>query len=190
MGQALAGEAAIAEIERCAQNGIKGIGEIRPDIQGFDLADKTIMGPIADAVTRHQLLILTHASEPVGHQYPGKGTVTPDVLYRFISSFPQLRIICAHWGGGLPFYALMPEVASALSNPFFETAASPFLYRPQILEHVMQLVGADKILFGGDYPLIAPRRIISEIKSLGLPAETENMLLGDNAQKLLGLPDN
>jgi hypothetical protein len=188
--QPQAGEAAIAEIERCARNGIKGIGEIRPDIQGFDLADQTVMGPIADAAARRQLLVLTHASEPVGHQYSGKGVVTPDVLYQFISSFPQLRIICAHWGGGLPFYTLMPEVASALSNTFFDTAASPFLYRPQIFEQVMQLVGADKILFGSDYPLIAPKRIISEIKSLGLPAETENMLLGGNAQRLLGLLDN
>src|SRR4030042_1423804 len=41
--QPLAGDKAIREIERCAQNGAKGIGEIRPDIQGFDFKDSAIM---------------------------------------------------------------------------------------------------------------------------------------------------
>ena len=188
--QPQAGDAAIAEIERCSQEGIKGIGEIRPDIQGFDPGDESVMKPIADAAAKYQLMILTHASEPVGHQYPGKGTVDPRMLYRFISAFPNLTIICAHFGGGLPFYALMPEVASALRNTFFDTAASPFLYRPQVFRFATQLVGAGKILFGSDYPLLAPRRVISEIQSIGLPGETETMLLGGNAQRLLGLSDS
>ena len=125
--QPRAGEAAIAEIERCARGGIRGIGEMRSDIQGFDLGDESLMAPIVEVVRKHGLILLTHSSEPVGHQYLGKGNITPDVLYSFISTFPDIRLVCAHWGGGLPFYALMPEVADALSNVFFDIAASPFL---------------------------------------------------------------
>ena len=101
-------EAAIAELERCAKEGIKGIGEIRPDTQLIDLTDEGIMAPFVEALCRHNLILLTHASEPVGHEYPGKGAVTPEMLYPFITRFPDLTIVCAHWGGGLPFYALMP----------------------------------------------------------------------------------
>ncbi len=180
-------EAALAEIERCARGGAKGIGEIRPDMQLLDLSDEEMMQPFIEAIARHNLILLTHASEPVGHQYPGKGGVTPEILYPFITSFPDLTVVCAHWGGGLPFYALMPEVKKALSNVFFDTAASPFLYSPPIYHQVIQLVGADRILFGSDYPLLAQGRLLEEIKSLDLAEETERLILSGNAQKLLNI---
>jgi len=183
--QPKAGDAAIAELERCAQVGARGIGEMRSDVQGFDLADKTIMKPIVDVAIKHDLIFLTHSSEPVGHQYVGKGSITPDILYSFILSFPKLKLVCAHWGGGLPFYALMPEVAKALTNVFFDTAATIWLYQPQIFQQVSDIIGIDKILFGSDYPLISPSRIIAQIQSLELAEEDKAKILGGNAQKLL-----
>jgi len=180
-------DAAVAEIERCAKAGIKGIGEMRPDIQLFDLTDEFMMAPFVEAVRKHKLILLTHTSEPIGHNYPGKGGITPDILYPFITSFPDLTIVCAHWGGGLPFYALMPEVRKAITNVFFDTAASPLLYTPQVYNQVIQLVGAERILFGSDYPLLAQGRLIEEIKALDLPEEIENLILSGNAQRLLGI---
>ncbi len=180
-------EGAVAEIERCAKAGIKGIGEMRPDIQLFDLTDEFIMAPFAEALIKHKLILLTHASEPVGHNYPGKGGITPEILYPFITAFPDLTIVCAHWGGGLPFYGLMPEVKKAMANVFFDTAASPFLYTPQVYNQVIQLVGADRIVFGSDYPLLAQGRLIDEIKALDLPEEIENLILSGNARRLLGI---
>lgn len=181
------GEAALAEIERCAKQGIKGIGEMRSDIQGFDLGDRDLLSPLVEIALKYGLLFLTHTSEPVGHLYPGKGRITPDKLFSFISLFPQLRVICAHWGGGLPFYALMPEVALVLTNTFFDTAATFFLYRPQIFEQVIKLVGTERILFGSDYPLESPARPIREINRLELPAEVKAKILGGNAQALLAI---
>ena len=180
------GDAAIAELKRCAKGGLKGIGELRPDLQMFDLRDEAIT-PIAEELIRQGLILLTHASEPVGHNYAGKGTVTPDTLYPFIASFPDLTMVCAHWGGGLPFYALMPEVKQALGNVYFDTAASPYLYHPQVYNQVIQLVGGDKILFGTDYPLLRPSRLLEEINFLNLPAETRELILSGNARRVLGI---
>ena len=180
-------EAAIAEIERCAKGGMRGVGEMRPDMQLFDLGDEEAMQPIVEALRKHKLILLTHASEPVGHDYPGKGIITPDRLYPFITNFPDLTIVCAHWGGGLPFYALMPEVKQAMKNVFFDTAASPFLYSPQVYNQVTQLVGADKILFGSDYPLLAQTQLLQEINSADLSEEAKSLILSGNAQRLLGI---
>lgn len=180
------GDAAARELERCAKAGARGIGEMRSDSQGYDLGDKKLMEPIVEIALKYRLIYLTHASEPVGHLYPGKGQITPAPLYRFISNFPELRVVCAHWGGGLPFYALMPEVAAALGNTFFDTAATVFLYRPQVFEIVANIVGADKILFGSDCPLLSPKRIMTQIESANLPAESKALILGGNAQRLLG----
>ena len=183
--QPKAGDDAIIELERCAKAGARGIGEMRSDMQGFDLTDKKIMEPLVDVAIKHDLILLTHSSEPVGHQYFGKGSITPDILYSFVMDFPDLKVVCAHWGGGLPFYALMPEVAEALNNVFFDTAATIFLYQPQIFQQVSDIIGSDKILFGSDHPLISQDRIIAQIQSLELPQEDKNKILGDNAQNLL-----
>jgi len=181
--------AAIAEIERCVQGGAKGIGEMRPDMQLFDLGDEEIVLPFVEALRKHKLILLTHASEPVGHEYPGKGIITPDTLYPFITRYPDLTIVCSHWGGGLPFYALMPEVKQAMKNVLFDTAASPFLYSSQIYHQVSQLVGADKILFGSDYPLLTQTRLLQEINAADLPEEAKRLILSGNAQRLLGIED-
>jgi predicted TIM-barrel fold metal-dependent hydrolase len=96
-----------------------------------------------------------------------------------------LKLVCAHWGGGLPFYALMPEVAGALANVLFDTAATVFLYKPEIFEQVSGIVGSDKILFGTDYPLMHQNRVFAQVQSARLPAEDKAKILGDNAQKML-----
>jgi uncharacterized protein len=180
-------DAALKEIERCAKAGIKGVGELRPDIQDFDIGDESTVGPLVAELAKHKLIMATHSSEPVGHEYQGKGGATPGLLYRLISRHPSLRLVCAHWGGGLPFYALMPEVRRALQNVYFDTAASPFLYSSRVYQQVVELVGADKVLFGTDYPLMSQRRALDEVNTLDIPAETKEMILGGNAVRLLGL---
>ena len=182
-------ESAIDEIERCVREGIKGVGEMRPDMQLLDITDDEIMEPFIEVINKHNLILLTHASEPVGHSYPGKGAVTPELLYSLITRYPALTLVCAHWGGGLPFYALMPEVKQAMNKVYFDTAASPFLYSPQVYSQVVQLVSAEKILFGSDYPLLAQSRLLGEINSLDLPDEAKNQVLSGNARKLLGIKD-
>jgi len=183
--QPLTGEKAIYEMERCARVGFKGVGELRPDAQGFDLADKVSMAPIAEAAKKLGLILLFHTSEPVGHDYKGKGQVTPEQVYRFITAFPDVSVVCAHWGGGLPFYALMPEVATAFQNVYFDTAATPLLYKPQIYRSVSEIIGSDKILFGSDYPLLSAGRLVSQIRSVELGVHDTNAILGGNARKLL-----
>ena len=183
------GEAAAREAERCAKGGLRGLGELRPDREHADIGDAATMAPLAAAARENDLLLLFHASEPVGHRYPGKGSATPDMLLDFITSFSGLRIVLAHWGGGLPFYALMPEIASTLGSVYFDTAAWSLLYRPQVFDVVMALVGDDHVLFGTDYPLLSQRGQLRHVQRLGLRPEAETRILGGNAVRLLRLAE-
>ena len=102
--------------------------------------------------------------------------------------FPDNRLILAHWGGGLFFYALLKkEVREALQNVYFDTAASPFLYDAAVWETAARIVGADKILFGTDYPLLKPARYFKEIDAGNLSAADRDLIKGGNAAALLGL---
>ena len=181
------GEQALREVERCARLGAKGVGELHPDTQGFDLSAPQVMEPLMDMLQTYRLALLVHASEPVGHEYPGKGATTPAVLMGFIERFPDVPIVCAHWGGGLPFYALMREVRAALRNTYFDTAASPLLYQPQVFSVVARLVGSGAILLGSDYPLLKPSRLIRQVADATLTDEERRAILGGNAQRLLRL---
>lgn len=178
---------AFKEIERCAKNGIRGVGEVRPDVQEINLADTALMDDFAEVMITSDMVFLPHVSEPVGHRYSGKGNVTPDTLYPFVLRYPELKIVAAHWGGGLPFYYLMPEVKKAMANVYFDTAASPYLYDKEIYNHVIRLAGPEKILFGTDYPLLRPKKLLDEIEALELTTGTKQMILGGNAAELLGL---
>jgi hypothetical protein len=176
-------DSALSEIQILASNGIKGIGEIRPSAKWLN--DPTIVQPVIRAIIDHQMILLTHSSEPVGHLYDGKGCITPQSLYPFISAFPNLKLVCAHWGGGLPFYALMPEVRKSLSQVYFDSAASPYLYKPAVYALAAKLAGPEKILFGSDYPLLRPDRLLKEIRASDLNEDLRSQILARNALDLL-----
>jgi predicted TIM-barrel fold metal-dependent hydrolase len=186
--QPKAGDEARSEMQRCAAAGARGLGELRPLNQGYELADSEEADLLAWGSSAYDLPLLFHVSEPVGHRYPGKEGLELASLYRFIESFPGVTVMAAHWGGGLPFYALMPEVKAALGSTFFDTAATPLLYDPSIYRRAVDLVGADRILFGSDFPLLSQRRCLAHVREAGLREEEQRLILGENARHLLRLP--
>ncbi|MCX5993867.1 MAG: amidohydrolase family protein [Chloroflexi bacterium] len=185
--QPLEGGKALDELERCSKGGMRGVGELRPDVQGFDLCDQTLMQPLINRLAVLGMVLSLHVSEPVGHDYPGKGSNTPGTVYRFIAASKKLKVILAHLGGGLPFYELMPEVREALSNAWYDTAAVPFLYRPEVYRAVAAMSGIERILFGSDWPLLSPRRVIDHIGEAGLGRGEVDAVLGGNARRLFNL---
>jgi len=191
-----AGDEARTEVQRCAAAGARGLGELRPEPaeglrpwnQGYDLADSEEADLLAWASSAYNLPLLLHVSEPVGHGYPGKRGLDLSSLYHFVDSFPDVTVVAAHWGGGLPFYALMPEVKEALGSTFFDTAATPLLYDPLIYRRAIDLVGADRILFASDFPLLSQGRCLAQVREAGLHEEEQRLVLGENARRLLRLP--
>lgn len=181
------GAAALSEVERCTSLGLRGIGELHPDLQDFDITSREGMAPFMDLARSLALPVLVHTSEPVGHLYPGKGKTTPDRVYQFIRNFPDNTIICAHWGGGLPFYGLMPELPGELENVYFDTAASPFLYTGEVFEIAARTIGPEKILFGTDFPLIRHERLLTQLTETNLDDNSRRAILGGNAASLLGI---
>jgi len=181
-----AGREAILEVERCAAAGLVGVGELMPDGQGYRLDDEKTMAPLVEVALAHDMLLLTHCSEPVGHLYPGKGTVTPDEVIRFARLFPQATLVCAHWGGGTIFYELMPEISRLMCNVYYDTAASLYLYQDDIFSLAARWAPG-KVLFATDYPLLLPKRLIARMRTARMPTATLRRMLGGNAWRVLRL---
>ena len=177
------GDAAPKEAERCLNFGARGIGELHADTQGwaeppYDALADTMSVAREYAKNRNKIVfVVVHGSEPLGHTYPGKGTMTPDRLVRLAEQFPDNAFIFSHFGGGLPFYKHMPEVNSALDNVVFDSAASPFLYEPDIYATVENLIGSDRIFFASDFPIMSQRRALDHLRKSELTPFKQNTIL-------------
>jgi len=182
------GPPAEAEVARCLDLGAAGFGEFNADAQGFDLHDVSAWRAVLDRCHATGCPILLHATEPVGHEYRGKGTATPDRLVPFLAAFPELNVVLAHWGGGLPFYELMPEVAAVTARVVYDTAASTYLYRPQIFRTVLDLVGPERVLWGSDYPVLRQDRFLQRTMNAGLRAEEVEWVMAGTAARLYRMP--
>lgn len=182
------GAKAAQELDRSFSSGACALGEINADAQRFDLRDPEALAPIIEVCLAHDRPVLLHASEPVGHAYPGKGTATPETLLTFLRAFPTLKVVLAHWGGGMPFYELMPEVAEACRNVCYDTAASTYLYRPQVFRSVVDLVGLDRVLWGSDYPVLGMAKFLQRTReSSGMQTAELPALLAGNATRVYRL---
>ena len=180
-------DAARQEVERCARAGARGLGELRPANQGWDLEKGADAGVLAEAALEHDLVLLFHVSEPVGHSYPGKRGLSLQAFYAFREAWPGVKCVGAHWGGGLPLFALMPEVLTVVRATYFDTAATGFLYSPDVFRVGLELAGADRVVFGSDYPLISQIEARRAVQTSGLSRDAVDLVLGENARLLLGI---
>jgi len=176
-----------AMVRQLVASGARGIGELRPEDSGYDLANSDEADLLAWAAAAFDLPLLFHSSEPVGHAYAGKQGLPIAALSAFARAAQGVTIIAAHWGGGLPFYALMPEVREALASVYFDTAASHLLYDPAVYRRVVEAVGVEKVLWGSDFPLTTQAKALERTRAAGLTDRELAAVLGGNAARLLGL---
>ena len=188
-----AGEAGVrTELARCRDEGLTGLGELCPPAQGFGYD-----GPALDAALalagEWGWPVNLHVTDPVGRAYPGRVETPFPALLALAGRHPRVRFVFAHWGGLLPFWTLNRTAAPALANVFYDTAASPLLYRPQVFPRVAAAVGPERLLYGSDYPLrLYPKKqyepdfrpFLAEIRAGGLAPEALAGLLGGNWLRL------
>ncbi|HEV2073048.1 MAG TPA: amidohydrolase family protein [Thermomicrobiales bacterium] len=180
---------ASSEIRFCADRGAAGFGELNADGQGFDWADPNQTAEAFGSFAGAGLPVLIHTSEPVGHSYAGKGSATPDRLLRSLAAFPGVQFIMAHWGGGLPFYELMPEVRELTRNVVYDSAASTYLFDFRIFPVLEQIVGPERLLFATDYPVLAQGRFLQRVLSSGLSDAAMPQVLAGNSRRVFNLKE-
>ena len=175
------------EIERCYNKGLRGIGELFPAGQPFDISNPKDTEAFARCCMQYDLPVIVHMNEPVGHYYAGKTETTFKEIESFVTHHPELKVILAHFGGGIFMYEMMKEVKQSFKNVYYDNAASIFLYDPAVYRVMRETGVMDKLLFGSDFPLLSPSRYEKSIAESGLTEVEKEKFLGGNAEKLLGL---
>lgn len=177
---------AAREALRCARLGLRGLGELNADAQGWSLEATSALRELVRVSVEASLPWTLHCSEPVGREYPGRGTATPGRVAAFAGHNPKLRLILAHLGGGLPLYAHIPEVgALCRSSLWFDTAAAPLVYAPSIHAAIASSLGSGRVMLGSDHPLVSFARTRRHLEDAGLSGTAVASALGDAAARLL-----
>jgi uncharacterized protein len=165
--------------------GMAGIGEIAFYSEGLTFRNAAILEELFAAGAKYSLPVCFHASEPVGKNYAGKHNTDLSILHSILKNISGCTVILAHWGGGLFFYELMDEIAESLKNVFYDTAASPYLFKEEIYDIAVKIVSSKKILFGSDFPLLNFKRYFDSIEKVLANAEDKKNILGENAALIL-----
>ena len=181
-------EGAADEAVRCMDAGLSGVGELAFYLSGIDAKALKLLEPVMAALRENgNRPCMIHTNEPIGHPYPGKTPVTLEQIDTLARTFPDNRIILAHWGGGIFFYHVMKkQVKETLKNIWYDTAASVFLYDPEIYNMAIQANVIDKVLFGTDFPLLTPDRYYADMDKSAMTKAHKRQVLGENAFALFG----
>jgi uncharacterized protein len=100
--------------------------------------------------------------------------------------FPELVIVGGHIG--YPWTEEMVAVARKHENVYIDTSAYvPRRYPPELVRYLQSRGGRRKVLWGSNFPMIAPGQALDGIDELGLDAETRELFLAGNVRRLLGL---
>ncbi|MGX1133791.1 putative TIM-barrel fold metal-dependent hydrolase [Streptomyces glaucescens] len=159
------------EVYRARAAEFRGL-EISPAVHGAGLADPRVAGLVGVAAEfRHPVYV-------VCLERGGAGVAD---LVGLARRFPQVDFVLGHSGiGNIDFYAL--TLIRDEPNILLETSGGYTC----VAEAALSRLGADRVLFGSEYPLQDPSVELAKYAALRLPAAQWRQVAWDNAHRLLG----
>ncbi len=168
------------EIEFLVDHGIRGV-KLQPHFQQFELLAPATLEMLEKLAGR--LVVVLHAGqeiEPIEHVEP-----TPQRLLKLHQILPELEFIAAHLGG----YQMWDEVEQYLVGEDICMDLS-YVFNRASDEQIARIIhdhGIERILFASDFPWQSPGEVLAGMERLDLSDEQRTMILGGNANRLLGL---
>lgn len=164
------------EIQRIKNHGLRGF-KFHPDFQQFNIDDDKAL----------------YMYEQIGEDYPivlhvGDKNLdfsNPVRLSRVLDIFPNYKFVAAHMGG----YSVWDTDAKSLvgKNVWFDTSSTMWEVTPEKMVNMIRAHGADKVLFGSDYPAVSLTAEAERIEALDLTEDEKDMIFYKNAENLLEL---
>jgi hypothetical protein len=165
-------------------NGIRGV-KLHSLFQGFAYDDRRVWD-ILEAFGS-EIAVIAHVG--AGGDRESNERATPGMIRDIVRQFPDLRMIACHFGG----YHKLDEAEADLlgENVHLETSWPPSLatLAPEKVRDIISRHGADRIVFGSDWPMADPAREIEAVTALGLSDEVTEGILGGNFARLMGLAE-
>ncbi len=178
---------AVRELRRCiAELGFKGL-RVLPWLWEAPPTDRRYY-PLYAACVELDVPFCTQ----VGHTGPLRPSETGrpiPYIDQVAIDFPELTIVCGHIG--YPWTEEMVAVARKHEHVYIDTSAyTARRYPSELVAYMKSRGGARKVLFGSNYPMIAPEQALEGLDALGLDEQTRGLFLAGNAQRAFGLAED
>jgi hypothetical protein len=163
------------EIERIKSLGLRGV-KLHPDMQKFNIDDERMMKIYA--LLEGNLPVIFHTGD-YRYSYSHPARLAP-----VLDAFPRLTVIAAHFGGWSLFDLALEYFRER--RCYFDLSSSiPYLGRRRT-EELIRIYGAERILFGSDYPIWDPGECFKEFLELKLGSAEQERILSGTALEILG----
>jgi aminocarboxymuconate-semialdehyde decarboxylase len=201
------------ELRRSCDDGAVGVMVIA-NIAGRSLTEAAF-APIWAEIDRRALPVLVHPGEPPGADLMDMGSydlswlvgfmfdttlaIERMIFDGFLDRYPNLKLIAAHGGGALPYLVGRMEKGDEVELAARRRmTAHPAEYLRRIwydcitydlgaLRYLVSVVGADRVLFGTDWPHQVHAVKESLANTAALPADQRDAIRGTNAMGLFEL---
>lgn len=168
-------ENCLKEIKRCAEAGMKGIGELWVAAK----ASSPGIFPLIEEAIKRNLIILQHSFLKTDGNLADESTPF-DVAF-LGKKYPEARIIMAHAGGnqriGIEIVQEFPNIYVDISGGYPERG---------LVENTLAILGAKRILFGSDAPGRSFAVQLAKVKAAAISEPEKKSILGENFLRLLG----
>lgn len=165
------------------RHGITAV-KIHPLFQRYALNDPRLWS-IFEAFGS-DIAVITHVGE--GGSPEANALSNPGMIRDIARQFPDLRLMACHFGG----YKLFDDAREILEgvDVVLETSWPPSLatLRPERVRQLIQRHGAERIVFGSDWPMTSPVEEIAAIEALGLSDDEVKLVLGGTMARVLDIP--
>jgi len=166
-----------AEIDRAESIGLRGV-KIHPDIQGIDI-DSPRMMELCEILEGRMPLYLH-----MGDDRPQYRFSEPKKLARVLDRFPKLEVVAAHLGG----YHAWDEAVNYLAgrpNVWYDTSSAVWFITSEYAGELIHKLGADRVMFGTDYPVKTTAGEIERILKIDLTEKEREDIFYNNAKRFL-----
>lgn len=166
------------DIRHIKELGLRGV-KLHPDIQGYKIDDYRCL-KIYELCEAEGLPVLLHTGDS-RYDYSN-----PNRLKPVLDIFTGLTVIGAHLGG----WSVWDEAARELAgygNLYVDCSSSLFALSPEKAAEIIRHYGADRVLYGTDFPMWTPSEEIARFNALNLSDEERGKILWQNANRLFGL---
>ncbi len=166
-------------LQNVAKAGLAGI-KLHPEYQEFTLDDPRMI-PIWRTCRDLDLLIMLHAGADIAFSPPFR--TSPATIAELLEKYPGIKLIAAHFGSWNMWDEVMNTIAG--STALIDTSFTMGLLDDEKFVELARRHGVDKVLFGTDTPWRSQKSDLQHFLSLPLTEEEKQMILWDNAARLL-----
>lgn len=160
------------ETERMHKKGVRLIGELVPYMHGWKDYSCKGLREILDVAESFHMVVSFHTM-----------TEEQAEMNKMIEEHPGITFVAAH-PGQKSDYLLHLERMKRYDN-FFLDLSGTGLFRYGMLAHGVKEAGADRFLFGTDYPICNPGMYVQAVRHEPISDEDRAKVFGENAEQIL-----